>query len=59
MGRGWLVSLGLAATVLCSAVVVQAARTHTPTAAAADGAEAQADPCFRYGRFECCVRPED
>jgi len=56
MSRGWLVSLGAAGLVLLAAVVVDAGRRSQ----AAEGLhEIEADPCFRYGRFECCVRPDE
>mgnify|MGYP000344653499 CR=1 FL=1 len=56
MSRGWLVSLGAAGLVLLAAVVVDAAQRQRGEAAEA---EAASDPCFRYGRFECCVRPDE
>ena len=56
--RGWMVSLGLAGLVVVAAMVVQV-RPAEPATAVEGSLEAAADPCFRYGRFECCVRGEE
>ena len=56
MPRGWLVSLMLSVGVLTSAAAARVQRGSAMAAAAAE-AEAASDPCFSYGRFECCVRP--
>jgi len=56
MSRGWIISLGAAGLVVLAAVVVDAGRRADGATAEADAAS---DPCFRYGRFECCVRPDD
>ena len=49
--RGWMFTLGLAALAVAAALV---ARTTLP---APGDASIEADSCFRYGRFECCVKP--
>jgi hypothetical protein len=51
MPRAWMVSAGVAAAIVVAAMVRSS--LGPPEAAAA----AAADPCFSYGRFECCVRP--
>ena len=53
--RGWMFTLGLAALAVAAALV---ARTTTPMRGGTDAASIEADSCFRYGRFECCVRGE-
>jgi hypothetical protein len=57
MQRGWQVSLGMALTVLVAAMGVSAFRGTPPPSS--DELHAEADPCFRYGRFECCMRPDE
>ncbi len=54
--RGWMVSLGLAGMVVAAASVIRAVPSSGPAESPVDYS-AEADPCFRYGRFECCVRP--
>ena len=50
MPRAWIFTFGLAVlAVLGAALASRVEQDRTVTAAA--------DPCFRYGRFECCVRP--
>jgi hypothetical protein len=56
MARGWMVSLGLSGLVLAAALVVNAWPPASRSAAQTD-LDASSDPCFSYGRFECCVRP--
>jgi hypothetical protein len=51
--RGWMFTLGLAALAVAAALV---ARSTTPLRGASDMTSIEADSCFRYGRFECCVR---
>lgn len=53
--RGWMFSAGLATAVLGLAV----AMTGRPQGASDEGAAAAADACFRYGRLECCMRPDE
>lgn len=53
--RGWMLSASLASTVLAIALGVVATRAPE----ADDRYDAEADPCFRYGRFECCMRPDE
>jgi len=52
--RGWMFTFGLAALAVAAALV---ARTTVPLRTAGDSASIEADSCFRYGRFECCVKP--
>ena len=51
--RGWMFMFGLAALAVAAALV---ARTTLPLRAAGDSASIEADSCFRYGKFECCVK---
>lgn len=50
--RAWLVTLGLAVAVVIGALAAA-------SVSQGDDVGAQADPCFKYGRFECCLRPDD
>jgi hypothetical protein len=56
--RGWMVSLGLAGLVVAAAMVVQVL-PRTVATSAEPAYDAASDPCFSYGRFECCVRSEE
>ncbi|MBX2796131.1 MAG: hypothetical protein KTR31_00640 [Myxococcales bacterium] len=51
--RGWMFTLGLAALAVLGAL---AARTVQPPAA--EDQVSQTDSCFRYGRFECCIKDD-
>ena len=53
MPRGWMFSLGLSLSVLTAALVASSTRPKTDD----EPVQIEADPCFSYGRFECCVRP--
>jgi hypothetical protein len=44
-------TLGLAALAVAAALVARGSHPPRP-----DPASIEADSCFRYGRFECCVR---
>lgn len=60
--RGWMFTLGLSVLAVVSAMV--ASNVTVPGARAGDlvsddgMSDIEADSCFRYGRFECCVKPE-
>jgi hypothetical protein len=47
-------TFGLAALAVAAALV---ARTTLPLRTSGDSAFVEVDSCFRYGRFECCVKP--
>jgi hypothetical protein len=51
-----MVSLGLAGMAIAAAVVVSSLQSPQQTEVS-DDYRVETDPCFRYGRFECCVRP--
>lgn len=57
--RGWMVSLGLAGLAVAAAMVVHAFPSTDAGVTAAPDASIETDPCFRYGRFECCVRGDE
>ena len=61
--KGWLFTLGLAALAVLGSLAARSASSWP-----ADDADHQelrhevrpeADPCFRYGRLECCIRETD
>lgn len=52
MQHAWIFTLGLAALAVVGAVLASRADLDRH-------ARAAADPCFRYGRFECCLRPDE
>jgi hypothetical protein len=52
--RGWTFTLGLSVLAVIAATI--ASTVGSPDE---DGYSAEGDPCFRYGRFECCLRPDE
>lgn len=53
--KGWWFTTGLAALAIVGAMLARSASPPT----AEPTYETEADPCFRYGRLECCVRESD
>lgn len=57
--KAWMFTLGLSVLAVAAAVI---ASTVGPmervTATTASDAEAQIESCFRYGRLECCLKPD-
>lgn len=53
--QGWWLTAGLAGLALAGAL---AASTVSPGESHSDPT-IEADPCFRYGRLECCIRESD
>jgi hypothetical protein len=59
--KGWMFTLGLSVLAIVSAMVASNVTfpEKTSTVTADDGtAYIDAESCFRYGRLECCVKPE-
>lgn len=57
--KAWMFTLGLSALAIVAALVVSTVRPTPMSNSAEDGVYgAQIESCFRYGRLECCVKPE-
>ena len=56
MPRGWMFTLGLSVAAVVAALVASQTTPETLTASPDDGYSIEEDPCFRYGRFECCYK---
>ncbi len=52
--KGWMFTLGLAVLAAVAALFAKAAPAPAPDVTAS----IEADSCFRYGRFECCIKDE-
>ncbi len=52
VARGWVITLGLSALAVVAATITANALPSLDQMTA----EGERDPCFRYGRFECCLR---
>ena len=53
---GWRLTLGLAALALLGSAAAWSAHT---TRLRPEAPSVETDPCFRYGRLECCIREPD
>jgi hypothetical protein len=58
--KAWMFTLGLSVLAVSAALIVATVRPSVDRGAAASAAdaEAQIESCFRYGRLECCLKPD-
>ena len=57
--KGWIFTLGLTVLAIAGAVVASQTTFASTSTASGDEFSAESDPCFRYGRFECCLRGDE
>lgn len=55
--KAWMFTLGLSAFAVVAALIASTLERRPPPDAN-DVYDAQIESCFRYGRLECCVKPE-
>lgn len=53
--KAWMFTLGLSVLAVVAAMVVSSVK---PKVSEDSQAMIEAESCVRYGRFECCVKPE-
>jgi hypothetical protein len=58
--KAWMFTLGLSVLAVAAALMASTVQPSLDRSAAITEAEAEAqiESCFRYGRLECCLKPD-